>query len=488
MGFPYSPNPYNITTNSRTFVPKGLFGQQVAPSIVHCYNPNVSSDAGNVVNAFNERIYYGGGTSLPYDYLDPNTPGCMWKTDEEAFGCCTSFPVTDAVKQSCGPKGIPGFVPGSKLCQDLMLGICEKNWDSQSCTLYLNNWSHIPDVGPVVQDTVSNYINGMATRYPCKYSDGTLGTNDFTTPTINRGKGMCTLLNGGVEGDVGTVRDDSKDDFLNTTLIKLCTATEKGGICDDILQQYCAQFTRNDLVNDSSGVLQKICGCHLPVSGQGPVQQCQSSGNDAQTCLKNISPIIQPSQYNFPGIPLQCDPICVYTDTIQHGPAIPCDQTVCIMENIDISLLNSTCGRGITLNQICGKGDCKDAGPDTTQSTCGKGTGNCFMSNIDVASINSNCGGIFLNQNCNACFTFDPDRPWDVKEVPCCDPANTNGGKCGSPGEGGGGDHGGSGGGDSGGSSVTTIFDWLKKHWLGTGIVFFFLIICVALGVTFWKK
>ena len=466
-----STNPYNLITNSKQQcdLPQpdpfghGPYGAP-CPSIVHCHNPNQRE----LDNAFNQRM--NGLYDKPYPYIDENSPGCVWKTDQEAYGCCTSSAANNKFdgnfKKFCGSSFMPSATSQTSLCQPLMLAICESNWDSPACKPYLDSWQRNTDVKHVVQETVANYINSMSTRYPCKYTDGQPGTNDYTTPLLNR---SCKMAD-------NSLRDDSKDDFINNTLLNLCTidgGDSRGGICDDILQQYCAQFTRQDLISDTSNTLRKICGCHLATASQGPVQKCESG--DDKTCLTGISDIIQPNQYIFPGTPSpQCDPICTQGGTIQKdGPS--CTQTVCIMNDVGVNLMNSNCGKGITISQVCG-GDSK----------AGSKTGNCYINDANVDLINSTCGGVFLSQNCNECFTFESGKPWDATLVKCSNPSGAKVSPPTTPPKDGGGD-----GGGDGGDKGINFFTWMKEHALkvAIGVVLLgLLIILIGLIINFVSR
>lgn len=449
-------NPFSFATQSNTKICGPNQFSFAPPGTMHCHDTNEPY----LRNAFDQHVKGFGNRNYPY--IDPNSLGCKWKTDQEAYACCTTFNGDGRLKDRCGPAFMPSDHTGASQCQPFMMALCESNWESNACLPYLDSWKHNSDVGDNVKQTVANYINGMSLRAACTYEDDTPGTNDYTTPLLGT-KGVCKLNDG--SGD----RDDSKDEFINRTMITLCSKTSEGGVCDDILQQYCAQFTRHDLDQDDSGVLQKLCGCHLAVSGQGPVQKCEGSGAPPD-CLTGISPLIQPDQYTYPGTPLQCDPICVWPDTIQRD-APPCTQSVCIMENVNVNLLNSGCKGDIKISQVCGD--------DAT----GTKTGNCYMNNVDVGLINSSCGGVFLDQQCNACFTFPPNKPWETTLVPCCDPSNKNGGLCrdpvvpppnGPPPNG------------PGAAASSSFMAWLKKYGLslGAGVgVIGILVVCIAIIV-----
>lgn len=472
-------NPFSLTTSDGGKYNSGNDTWKTAPSIVHCY-----TGQRNVQDAFNQQVV--GPGWKPYPYYDGNSPMCVWRTDQEAYGCCTSSAANNnfspEFKSMCAPAFMPSATTTTSICQPLMLSICETNWDADACNTYLDSWQRNSDVSTVVQTTVANYINGMADRYQCKYEDGSVGTNDYTSPLIGK---RCFLSSG---PNKNALRDDSQDSFLTETLFKLCTmnddkttsATSRGGICDNILQQYCAQFTREELLLD--GTLRGICGCHLPVPGQTVNSGCDSAGAPA-TCLKyespsfptGISKTVRDNQYPFPDTPVQCDPICNVPGVIPSGAPV-CNQTVCIMNKIDIQAIASSCHDGITINQVCGTQDGSSGGYKGAK-------GNCYMNDIDINVINSKCGGVFLNQNCNACFTFPENEPWNVKQVPCCDPANNSGGHC--PSDGG---NGGEGGSSPGGIGFGS---WLKENATKVGIAIALLgllIIAIGLIIYYTKK
>lgn len=457
---------FSFATLSDQNICAGNNTMQGSPAILHCHD--TTSDY--LRNAFDTQVYGYANKAYPYiDITDPSqvAQSCKFKTDQEAFACCTSSG-SDQIAQMCGPGFMPSAETQNSLCIPFMLALCETNWDQDACQRYLGSYKSNDDVRPVVQRTVANYINGIADRpeNKCTYTDGPLkgqpGTNDYTSPAIGK---MCKKAD-------NTLRDDANDPFLSDSLFKLCSLdsgssdgflSTRDGICDNILNQYCAQFTRQDLQLDeaSGGILMKLCGCHLAVPQQKPDGGCIGN-SPPQTCLKYSSPnfpqgistTVQSTQYPYPATPSQCDPICNQAGVIPNNQT--CTETVCIMDNVNVQTIASSCGKGINITQVCAQG------------TKGKGTGNCYMSDVYVNSISSSCGGVFLNQNCNACFTYPEGEPWNAKQVPCCDPGNNSGGQCGTiggGGDGGGGDDGGSGGSSSG----VGFFSWLKEHALKVG-------------------
>jgi hypothetical protein len=366
-------------------------------------------------------------------YCAQDSSDCMWRVEEEIFACCTASvgdSKTPLVQEMCG-NWLPDNTQGSN-CVGYMVDLCKDHWDpliDATCINYLNGFTANSDVPLVVQTTVKNYINSRAEQSKC-------GTNDYTSPLI----------------DPNACRDDSKDSFISKTLITLCKTIAPGvSNCDELLDQYCESFTRDDLSKDPT--LQTICGCHLATS------------TPASNAGLKLSRKPQGNQYDYPGMTQTCDPICAYSGTIQTN-APQCAQTVCIMDKISINEINSNCG-DITINQVCG------------QAPSGGGVGNCYISNVDVDLINSDCGGVFLHQNCGACFTFDPSTEWNgsvpasAKKVDCANPNPP-------PPPGGNGGNGGNGSGNGGGGKTSSSFlEWIKSHLLFVGGGGFVLILFI---------
>lgn len=395
-----------------------------------------------IQSAYDKVACYSPGASDPYDgnvtFQDSsnrNLQACKWRTDLEVFGCCSSTPAQASdpdIIQRCAANvsdgGSGGFMPNGKghLCVDFMLGICENNWDQDYCAAYLQSFENgvgNSDVLTVFQDATANYINNMAAKTGCGY-------NDYTSVALGN---SCKMPS-------GKMRDDSKDTFINGTLVNFCKTNP--GKFDNLLNQYCGQFTRSDLDGDDT-FLQSLCGCHL------------SDGSDiapGSTPLHLHNPRQEHNQYAYPGVTTACDPLCAYAGTIQSS-ATPCSQTVCIMDNIGVNMINSHCNQGINITQVCG-----------ASFKGGPTTGDCYMSNVDIDLINSSCGYERIAQYCNTCFTYDPENPAAATQVTC--PT--------APG-------GGGGGGVNGGGSSEGFFAWIKKNPLY--VAGFVLLFAIMLGI-----
>lgn len=159
----------------------------------------------------------------------------------------------------------------------------------------------------------------------------------------------------------------------NTVAIEYCSKLP--GMCDSTLENYCSTVTREQMVSDP--VAQNLCGCFMP----------QDLGH-----------------YPFLGqqTPVICDPVCS-TATVKQGQDSggswtqnTCKETICIIDDVTIDLVNSS-GGNITFNQLCG-GNC-GSGPNT-----GTACSSCYISGLTVSEVNSDTNGLNLAQNCTSCY------------------------------------------------------------------------------------
>lgn len=357
-----------------------------------------------------------------------STPGCNWIDFNTVHSCCAEIGYAEQHPAICSTDPNGYSQNGSLPCQQIMLKMCRDNWDQEICKAYLQSFENgngIKDVSTVFQTAIINYINGMGARAGC-------GGNDYTSPTTPN---ACTPTSG---PNAGKPRDDSKDDFINGTMLNFCSLNASSGVCDNIMREYCSQFTRKDLNNDKG--LQTLCGCHISDgTALAPGTGCINS-----VCLNLANKKRQKNQYIYPGMSQSCDPLCTYAGTLQSS-AVPCDNTICIMDNVGIDYINSNCGDA-NISQVCG---------ENYKGT--SNTGYCYMSDVEIGLINSTCGGATISQNCKACFSFTPENPSSAKPVDC---ANPSGKKVSSPGNGGGTSRGGS----SDPYERQSIFDWAKAR------------------------
>ena len=129
---------------------------------------------------------------------------------------------------------------------------------------------------------------------------------------------------GGIDSD-GINRDSS---FYNT-MWKICNQIP--GLCTDILNDMCHSYTAADVATNP--FLTPWCSCYLPES--------------------------EYQKYEVFGINKECTPLCNRTGVIPSvsatGQSNICQQTVCVLDETSVDLINTTFEGGeINFNQICG--------------------------------------------------------------------------------------------------------------------------------------
>jgi len=148
------------------------------------------------------------------------------------------------------------------------------------------------------------------------------------------------------------------------------------GGCDNVLTQECSGFTRNDLKNNPN--MGKLCGCFMA-----------DSEYDKYTGAFGVTKI--------------CDPACVLQsavkpkDSANQFETLHCHQSICVIDDVTISILQKSSTGDITFAQAC--------------SSCSGGAGcTCNISDISIQSVQSTIKDISLSQNCggiNRCYKRD---------------------------------------------------------------------------------
>lgn len=102
-------------------------------------------------------------------------------------------------------------------------------------------------------------------------------------------------------------------------------------VCESALENFCSNFAIKQLSINSD--LNKLCGCYLP--------------------QKEISHYLNDLQ-----ITNECTPLCNRDDTIKrvdsYGNCKTCQQSICLIDNVTISLINSHVGGSINVENFCG--------------------------------------------------------------------------------------------------------------------------------------
>ena len=149
-------------------------------------------------------------------------------------------------------------------------------------------------------------------------------------------------------------------------LTEVCNRGTNGQYCKKWVTQLCSDYTKKDMTDTN---LKRLCGCNLSE--------------------KNYNPQIGRS----------CDLLCSGFDTLKYYPYQPCSGNVCIIDNVNINLINSNVG-DITFTQICPY--CSNI------NTCA-----CIINDINIIASNTKLGNVSLVQDCG----IDNSRCYDSNNV-----------------------------------------------------------------------
>lgn len=209
--------------------------------------------------------------------------------------------------------------------------------------------------------------------------DGRLGYN---SSKLNRVQAdidnlMQTYLSLGYEF-TSTVTSSKYNPFQEN-ILELCRSQGIPGGCDLFLQNYCQQFSYDDLADNAT--VASLCGCYV-----------QSPYYNLSTAQGNLAP--------------QCQPVCHLTSTVQisdpcTGITPTCDNTVCIIDNVNVSLVNTT--TNTAFQQICPGCDQPGQNPCT-----------CIIGGENITdTVNGAGGAVTYSQYCGSnaqCFILEPDE------------------------------------------------------------------------------
>lgn len=165
--------------------------------------------------------------------------------------------------------------------------------------------------------------------------------------------------------------DDSSDVSDRNLLLSYCRNPLVPGVCDTFLNDYCDQFSRQDLVTGQE-VNRSWCGCYVP-----PDPSILPYANQL------VSPL--PSCPNDPNPGAACDPLCrastaVKKSCLESGQLYTCPQNVCVINNVSIDVSNSEAGT-VNINTLC--------------SGCDEG---CLC----IVDVDSNDPNLDINQVCGS--------------------------------------------------------------------------------------
>ena len=316
------------------------------------------------------------------------------------------------------------------------------------------------------------YASTIATYCRTLSIPGTRLAWETGQPTNGDSTGYCSnyvnaMNSGGNKGAAQTVLAAAVDYMVTTpgfndfgqsnsgnakTVSNLLQFCSNFGTCDAQLKNMCSNYSREEIFNayktyldltkvnpnDPNAVAYKnifqACGCHLP-----------------------------PSQYTEWGnlgvdeVNTACDPMCMLPNVIpqfNNGVKAQCSQSLCVLDNITIDIINSQTGN-INFNTLCGG------------TGCANGNCRCIFSNINVIQTGSSVGGINFSQNCGSCSTPDPNNPGNFLQIDC---------KSGLP----------SGVTPTSDTTWTKIINWMKDNKWKTAIIIIAIVVVIYLTYRFF--
>lgn len=220
----------------------------------------------------------------------------------------------------------------------------------------------------------------------------------------------CEVSGQGYQVPDPCCRDDSVDPFFRAGIPQMCGTQPTA--CSQILPSACAQFTRDQLMNDPT--LAAMCGCYLVNCDSG---NCAAPSNPPRPGLDGsqiptwqmlgISQTKSPYYNDSVVGTAACDPVCI--GALVQNPTFgtrDCGST-CVMDNVSINAINTSIKGGVSFSQMCGENS------------------SCYISNVTVNSINSEIGqgGIDISQSCGkGCYVYDQGQtPGQATCVSCSD-------------------------------------------------------------------
>jgi len=353
-----------------------------------------------------------------------------WISDNTAAACC-GLTGTDVDKYpQCKNGAFDPRLSGTK-CVEFMNSYCQTNWnacasDNEQCStspgVTCNNYlkAGTEPSSLSAKKNISSYINS---RTPIDYiswslkqraddvrnTDGTYTNPSWNYYNDNNCKSDPSTY---PVGDLCN-RDDSTDPYFTDTLQYLCNTPQTNmcarpatGVCDEILQYWCQEFDRDDLLADST--LMNICGCSLlpssgsPSSYDKPKTKWIGEDGQIQTWRDTTGPPQPQSPYYINSTTGDnCDPLCVNSKINQCVGV--CQGTFCIIDDVTVNIINSS-GGDINLQQIC--------------TNCGDSGCQCYIGDVDVNNINSDTQ-VQMETICDACYSFTDNNLSTAVQVNC---------------------------------------------------------------------
>lgn len=329
---------------------------------------------------------------------------------------------SDARQRTCPPEN-RNITDTS--CQDAVFDFCTGADLAQNDSSWLKRWA--PFKGPIVDGALNCVYAVNRNLFIDPEVANVLNAIQPNPSAFKDAEGFAwsrTLLNQVFQKyadqgfRIGTLPGfPGYNSFQDDVLQPICTSVP--GICQQGLFATCSNSTTDQLVRNPSEV--PWCGCYLPQD------QYQTYVDEFQ-------------------VNRECTPICARQGNIPLVSAngiqpLLCNQSVCIIDDVTISLERTNVGGDINFAQFCGGCSAPISGvnevaggldpvdgspPGRTSSSC-----LCIMTNNTIIGASSQIEGINLSESCgqSQCFKQNPtpgDGQPDRLQIPCDSAENFN--------------------------------------------------------------
>jgi preprotein translocase subunit SecG len=241
----------------------------------------------------------------------PNVIGCVENVKDSSgatiagtAGDCSSNAINLTVADCSAHGGIAGFEVVSGSRYNVIQPVC-----------FDGSFTAIPSPSSVGGNALPQQLCPSGTHYLSSFSLNTQGS-DVTSLTMT-----CSPLSQFCIGD--NLNTPGCQAYCNSNV----------GLCDAAAHAYCSQTANFD---------KGVCGCALPDS-QYPLIALNNSANTS--------------------IPIACDSRCQSTASIHLSNTGTCNVgTICVQASVDVTSVQSSIGKGITISQSCGNSSGGGAG------------------------------------------------------------------------------------------------------------------------------
>lgn len=234
-------------------------------------------------------------------------------------------------------------------------------WQNNDCPSIYSNFLFTNDNNELVENPANipilqGYVNNLFKAYNITNQI----TNDVTSPVYNP---------------------------FQETLLDMCLDTRLPGICDNYLNDYCSQYTREEI--QTNFTLTNFCGCYVPT---------------------NLPPDL--------GVAPACDALCNRGMSIKKEGST-CGNSVCVISDVNINLLNTSTGSGVTFANMCaGCNECtcivSGTNPANTLASVGVGSQFQDLCGADSVCFIEDSAGNLTQVECSTNTNVEPSYKFPI--------------------------------------------------------------------------